>query len=552
MGDEFRVNESVGSSQNAPAIVGLGNGGFVIAWGDNSGRDGSGNGVWGQQYDAAGNRVDGEFLINSETASTQSFPALAALGSGNFVAVWESATSGTAGDGSGTGIFQQLFGAPADFATQASPELGDVHTHGGAGGSRRHRNPQQLDDGVSLSDADSADFDGGFVEVIYLAGGSATDQLSVQNQGVGPGQIGVAGNVVSYEGTAIGTVAATDDGANGGALRVALNAAATVEATQALIEALAYQSTAATPAGTVRTVGISVTDGDGGRALTQSVTINVAASVAPATVELLDLRSAVTFSEDVLQAGAQRIDASVDFDDNGSPGFGGGSVVVTYAFGGATSREQLGVSNTGTDALEIGVSGSDITFGGTLVGTIDVTSNGINGAGLTINLNGSADAAAIEALIESLTYQNLSDVPVADRTLRIVVTDGSANATSTANTVVVSITPDGTGPQPVFGERQVNSFTAVRRTCRRWRVFPMAATSLSGTRMVRTVPVTAFWATLRRQRGHCWSGISGGHHVVEHAVGCFGNGSERWRICGDLERQQRPGRQRCRHLCPAL
>jgi hypothetical protein len=85
VGDEFRVNETTSGAEDTPAIIGLTTGGFVIAWG---GTDASGVGIFGQQYDASGNRVDGEFQINTEFSSTQDFPELAALPNGNFVAVW--------------------------------------------------------------------------------------------------------------------------------------------------------------------------------------------------------------------------------------------------------------------------------------------------------------------------------------------------------------------------------------------------------------------------------------------------------------------------------
>ena len=80
----------------------------------------------------------------------------------------------------------------------------------------------------------------------------------------GAGQIGVSGSDVTFGGVVIGTIGATNDGANGAILTIALNANAIEESVQALIENLTYSTTNEAPAGTNRTIGIRVTDGDGG------------------------------------------------------------------------------------------------------------------------------------------------------------------------------------------------------------------------------------------------------------------------------------------------
>jgi len=76
--------------------------------------------------------------------------------------------------------------------------------------------PQVIDAAVSFSDSDSANLDGGGLELFYVQGGGTEDQLAVRNQGGAVGQIGVSGNTVSFGGTAIGTISG---GANGASLR---------------------------------------------------------------------------------------------------------------------------------------------------------------------------------------------------------------------------------------------------------------------------------------------------------------------------------------------
>ena len=120
---EFRVNDSRGSSQQQPQVTALDTGGFAITWQDNSGRDGSGVGIYVQQYDAMGNRIDSETQVNTEFSSTQDQPVITHLQGGGFVVGWASNTSATAGDGSGDGVFYQIYG-------NAPPIVTDVTANG--------------------------------------------------------------------------------------------------------------------------------------------------------------------------------------------------------------------------------------------------------------------------------------------------------------------------------------------------------------------------------------------------------------------------------------
>jgi hypothetical protein len=106
VGGEFRVNTYTTSSQRYPAVAADGAGNFVVVW-QSTTQDGSGLGIFGQRYDAAGAAVGGEFRVNTYTTISQVFPAAAADGAGNFVVVWQSLTQ----DGSDFGIFGQRYDA---------------------------------------------------------------------------------------------------------------------------------------------------------------------------------------------------------------------------------------------------------------------------------------------------------------------------------------------------------------------------------------------------------------------------------------------------------
>ncbi|BAQ64025.1 cadherin-like domain-containing protein [Geminocystis sp. NIES-3709] len=110
----------------------------------------------------------------------------------------------------------------------------------------------------------------------------------------------------------------------------------------------------------------------------------------------------------------------IDVDANN---FNGGN--VTFSLGSYLSSDRLRVRNQGTGVGQIGVSGSNISYQGTNIGT---TSGG-NGADLIITLNNSATKQAVQALLENLIYSNNGDNPtnagaLPTRTFNIRLNDG--------------------------------------------------------------------------------------------------------------------------------
>jgi hypothetical protein len=87
---ETLVNTTIASTQQFPTVAALAGGGYVVAWEDYSasGGDSSGNALRAQIYDAAGNAVGSEFIVNFTTAGDQSRPTIAALPDGGFVIGW--------------------------------------------------------------------------------------------------------------------------------------------------------------------------------------------------------------------------------------------------------------------------------------------------------------------------------------------------------------------------------------------------------------------------------------------------------------------------------
>ncbi|GFE50522.1 hypothetical protein So717_22750 [Roseobacter cerasinus] len=91
------------------SVSALSGGGYVVTW-ESSGQDGSGLGVFGQVFSAAGVPVGSEFQANSYTTSNQHIQNVTGLADGGFLVTWYSAAGQWGSDASG-GIFAQRFDA---------------------------------------------------------------------------------------------------------------------------------------------------------------------------------------------------------------------------------------------------------------------------------------------------------------------------------------------------------------------------------------------------------------------------------------------------------
>ena len=83
---EFPVNTYTTSTQ-APGAVAASGAGFVVVWGSYE-QDGSGYGIFGRRYDAAGVPLGAEFQVNVHTTGDQTRPVVALDAGGGFVVAW--------------------------------------------------------------------------------------------------------------------------------------------------------------------------------------------------------------------------------------------------------------------------------------------------------------------------------------------------------------------------------------------------------------------------------------------------------------------------------
>ena len=108
VGSEFQINTQTSGNQGFSSITALKGGGFVVTWSDEGTGDGSGPAIKAQVYDAAGAKIGGEYLVNTQIGSNQLYPNVAALANGGFVISWTD-FSQSLGDNSGYGITAQIF-----------------------------------------------------------------------------------------------------------------------------------------------------------------------------------------------------------------------------------------------------------------------------------------------------------------------------------------------------------------------------------------------------------------------------------------------------------
>ncbi len=168
-----------------------------------------------------------------------------------------------------------------------------------------------------------------------------------------------------------------------------------------------------------------------------TVTIDVTAVNDAPDLTLPD--GAVSYTEN---SDPEIIAATATVSDVDLSSFDTGTLTVGLA-NNATADDRLAINNEGTGPGEIGVSGSDVTYGGTIIGTF-TGGNGVTE--LVITFDADATPAAVEALARNITFANVSDNPSTQpRTVSFVVTDGdggtSGAVTETINVMAVNDAP---------------------------------------------------------------------------------------------------------------
>lgn len=271
-----------------------------------------------------------------------------------------------------------------------------------------------IDGSATVVDTDSPNFAGGVLTArITINASTAYDRLEIKNQGNASGQIGFSGTTIKYGGVKIGTL-------SGGTTNrtITLTAAATPAAVQALLRSITFRTISTSAPLATRTVQFQLTDGDGGTSGIASKLINVVKRNRSPV-----LTGTSTIPTYHLGMNPVIIEPSGLVSDPDSPNFNGGTLTVKITANG-TAFDRLTVRNQGSNVGQIAVSGgTNILYGGILIGTIA----GGNGSGspLVITFNANANSAAVRALMRSITFQTGGTIPsLKQRTITFQLADG--------------------------------------------------------------------------------------------------------------------------------
>jgi hypothetical protein len=120
----------------------------------------------------------------------------------------------------------------------------------------------------------------------------------------------------------------------------------------------------------------------------------------------------------------------------------GGKLSISLS-GNANVNDRLIIRNQGTAAGQIGVSGSNVTYGGTVIGTF---TGGTGSTPLVITFNAKATVAAAQALLQNIQFRSLGDaLSTATRTLTVSLVDALGQVSTLASKTIL-ILPQNDAP----------------------------------------------------------------------------------------------------------
>lgn len=296
-----------------------------------------------------------------------------------------------------------------------------------------------FNNGLTIGDVDSPQFDGGVLTTTITANGEATDELFVRDGN----SVSVVGSNVLYDfGGGPLQVGTISGGTGATPLTVTFNASADVAVAEIVAQQVAFRTTTDTPSGLQRTITMSVTDGEGGSSNTATRVMNVIpVNDAPTFVNMTG--SAATYVEGgpavILDADAEIFDAELGAIDD----FSGASLTIVRN-GGAMNFDTFSAGGTVTQFIE----GNDIVVSGVTVGALDTNSAGT----LLINFYNTATSALVNELIQQIAYEHTGPTPPPSAQLDWTFNDGNSGtqgtggALSVVASTTVTITPFNDAP----------------------------------------------------------------------------------------------------------
>lgn len=419
-GGEFRVNTFITNTQFTYSIAALADGGFVVTW-SSGGQDGSGQGVHGQRFTAAGVADGGEFQINTFTFNDQTTASVTALLSGGFVVTWSSLNQ----DGSGYGIYGQRYTA----AGAADGSEFQVNTY--TTGNQFISPAAALADGGFVVTWSSDGQDGssfGIYGQRYTAAGVADgSEFRINSYTTDAQQISLI--VALADGGFVVTWTSNgQDGSSFGVYGQRFDAAGVADGGEFLINQTTsgsqfqnqLQSVAILADGSLVVAWQGEGSGDNDGIFARQFALP-ASNQAP----VVDLNGAAT-----------GIDAAVSWTE----GAGGTAAVPGIILSDADSANLTGATVTIASGF---VTGDSLRMSGGLSGT---TASGITfsynaGTGV-LTLSGSATVADYQTALATLSFKSSNNAPGTARDITVVVNDGAASSVAAHIALTVTATND--------------------------------------------------------------------------------------------------------------
>jgi len=135
-----------------------------------------------------------------------------------------------------------------------------------------------------------------------------------------------------------------------------------------------------------------------------------------------------------------RIASNATFSTFNISTFAGGSLRFSVEANFQTG-DQLGLQNSGTGPGQVSVTGSDVSYGGVLIGTLSAGTGN-----RSVTFNSAASSESLEAVIRAVTFEHTSDAPTPAQRQVSVFLDNANNGASNKAFALVGVIPTNDSP----------------------------------------------------------------------------------------------------------
>ncbi len=250
--------------------------------------------------------------------------------------------------------------------------------------------PQPLAPSATVSDVDTADFNGGFLWVYVGWDYIPQESLTILNQN----NITLSGEVLSYEGIPIGVAYL-----GGNEIYVNFDHATSLAAVQALVKSIGYHYDSENPPAITRDMDWVLGDSDGAYSEYLPVLHITPVDDLPVVVAL---PSSIPYLE---RQGPTAVSPLGTVQDVDTSDFESGAFLAWVPNPG--SGDTLSLQNEGTGSGQIGISGETVSYSGQPIGPIIVLSS----TEFFVLFEHPTSLAAVQALLRNVSFRNDSQNP---------------------------------------------------------------------------------------------------------------------------------------------